>query len=114
MAPYTAESTRPTQNPNRPPPAIPRIVPAIPLTATRKQQLKRQAASDQISLTTASKADESDLSPLGLQDHAGDPMTPESLSSQASKVANNVQTPATRLTEGAKGVEILEATTEGI
>ena len=119
MTPYTAESARPTQNPHRPPPAIPRIVPAIPLTTTRKQQSKRQAASDQTPPTTAMKADESDLSPLGFQDHFGhhsgsDPMTPESLSSQASKVASNVQTPVTRLTEGAKGVEIPEATAGGI
>jgi len=113
MAPYTAEGPRPAQNLHRPPPAIPRVVPAIPLTATRKQQHKRQAASDQTPPTTATKADESDLSPLGL--HSGSvPMTPESLSSQASKVASDVQAPATRLTEAAKGVEIPEATAGGI
>lgn len=119
MAPYTAENARPTQNTHRPPPAIPRVVPAVPLTATRKQQHKRQVASEQTPPTTAAKVDESDLSPLDFQDHAGrhsgsDPMTPESLPSQASKVASNVQTPVTKATEDAKGVEIPEATAGGI
>lgn len=42
MAPYTAESARPTQSkPNRPIPIIPRIVPAVPLALSRAPRSSR-------------------------------------------------------------------------
>ena len=101
MAPYTAESARPTQSkPNRPIPIIPRIVPAVPLALSRAPRSSRPitpedngpagAAQDVLEVhqpTDQILAEEHNLT------EGYDPLTPDSKASVLSRDEHGDKTP---------------------